>query len=423
MQLCEYPDLGERFRQERLPCGLRLRVVEKPGFARTFAVFAADCGSIDTTWLCGGVRKTVPAGTAHYLEHKMFDMPDVHVMDAFTRTGASPNAFTSYGVTAYYFDGTDSFYENLELLLRFVSTPYFTQQSVEKERGIIGQEIRMYEDSPGACLGENLYRALYRSHPLRVPILGSHESIARITPETLYDFHEAFYDTANMLLFAAGDIDPVRVRETAERVLPASRGLQIQKDHGPQEELLPAESRVEQQREVAMPMFAAGFKCAVGERGPQMLRRSLLAELSCDILAGESSELYTRLYRRGLIDSSFSAGFSALPQAAMVTVSGDSASPDLVLEELLRQAERLCSRGLDSQQLERAKRSAYGQRLRNLDSFESVCYNMLDCCLDGSEYLTFPEFYKTVTEDEVLDFIRTSIDARHCALSVIVPKE
>ena len=308
MELHEFPALGERFYEEILPNGLRLRVIPKPGFAKTFAIFVTDYGSMDRNALVDGVPMQAPAGVAHYLEHKMFDLPDCNVMQEFTRTGASPNAFTSYGVTAYYFDCTEAFDENLRLLLRYVSTPYFTEESVEKERGIIGQEIQMYQDNPGSRLMENLHQAMYETHPIREAILGTHESIARITPQVLYACHKAFYQPSNMLLIAIGDIDPEQVAAACREVLPESAGGAVQKDYGPAEPLTVKTHRVQAAMEVAMPMFAAGFKCTPPQRGEDSLRAMLLGSLAADVLAGESSDLYTRLYRDSLIDSSFSGG-------------------------------------------------------------------------------------------------------------------
>ena len=422
MQLREFPALGERYWHKTLSNGLRLRVIPKPGFARSFAVFATDYGSMDMRYRLNGEQKTSPAGVAHYLEHKMFDLPDVNVMEAFTRTGASPNAFTSYGVTAYYFDCTEAFDENLKLLLRFVSTPYFTPESVEKERGIIGQEIQMYDDSPGSRLSDNLHLALYDHHPVRVPILGTLESIREITADTLYECHEAFYDPANMYLIVIGDLEAEHVAELAERVLPSGRGAAPEKDYGPPEAVTPARTRIETAMEVAMPMFAAGFKCDCDAQGPRSLRESLLGAVASDVLGGESSDLYNRLYRDGLIDASFSVGFSKLPGASMLAVSGDSEDPDAVLDAVLAEVDRLGREGVDEARFQRLKRSALGQRLRNLDSFENICYSMLDNCLEGAEYFDFPQVYDNLTQQDVLDFLQTNVTRQRCALSVIVPK-
>ncbi len=211
MTLHEFPRLGERYWEQRLENGLLLRVVPKPGFARSYAFLGVDYGSIDTSFTRGGVSCRTPDGVAHYLEHKMFDLPEDNAMNLFAAHGGYPNAFTGYAMTAYYFDCTEQFAENLRILLRMVLTPWFPAESVEKERGIIAQEIRMYEDSADSRAYEDLFGAMFAHHPIRVPIAGTVESIGEITPQVLQDCHAAFYAPANLMLCVTGDVDPALV--------------------------------------------------------------------------------------------------------------------------------------------------------------------------------------------------------------------
>ena len=230
------PQLDERAVTATLSNGLPVCVVPKPGFAKKCAYFVTNYGSIDTKFTWMGREYDTPAGVAHYLEHKMFEMPDRDVMQEFSALGANPNAFTSYAMTAYYFTCTEQFEACLELLLTFVSTPYFTAESVERERGIIGQEIRMYEDSADSRVYEDLFAAMYRHHPVRVPIAGTVESIQAITPEILQSCYDAFYHPANMMLCVVGDVDPEQVISMAERILPRERRPLPQRDYGPAED-------------------------------------------------------------------------------------------------------------------------------------------------------------------------------------------
>ena len=206
-----YPALSEQVIWEKLENGLTVAIVPKPGFDRRVAYFVTDYGAIHTKFTVDGKELDSPAGVAHYLEHKLFDMPGRDITAEFATLGAVPNAFTSYDMTAYYFSCTEHFTENLRLLLEFVTTPYFTAESVQKEQGIIGQEIDMNEDAPDTRIFENLMEAMYREHPIRIPILGTRDTIARITPEVLRQCHEAFYNPANMLLCVVGDADPEEV--------------------------------------------------------------------------------------------------------------------------------------------------------------------------------------------------------------------
>ena len=212
-----FPQLGEQYFEQRLENGMMVRVVEKPGFAKKYAFVAVNFGSIDTKFRLNGVDYATPDGVAHYLEHKMFDLPEGNAMELFAQNAGSNNAFTSYAMTAYYVECTEHFEENLSILLRLVTTPYFTEESVEKERGIIAQEIKMYDDSDGNVVQENLFRAMYLHHPARVSVAGTVESIQDITAKTLYDCHRAFYDPSNLILCVVGDVDAAKVIKQAER--------------------------------------------------------------------------------------------------------------------------------------------------------------------------------------------------------------
>ena len=422
MKLFEYPKLGERCWQEILPNGLCVRVVPKPGFARRYAFLGVNFGSIDTQFTLGGVRHRVPDGIAHYLEHKMFDLPEDNAMNLFAAHGGSPNAFTGYAMTAYYFDCTEEFEENLKILLRLVTEPYFTPESVEKERGIIAQEIRMYEDSAESRVVEDLFDGMFRSHPVRVPIAGTVESIAEITAQSLYDCHAAFYQPGNMVLCVAGDVDPETVVRIAREGTPAQPGVLPQRDYGAPEALSCPHSRMERTMEVAMPTFAIGFKCPPPESEP--LRREIVGEIAAEILAGESSALYQRLYEQGLIDAGFSAGYESVKDACLLSATGDSRDPEAIMQALLDEAARIVKEGFDRAQFDRLVRSAVGRRTRDLDSFESICYLMGGSYyFDGVDYLRFPEVYASVVPEDVQSFLTETVRPERAALSVVRPKE
>lgn len=415
-----FPNLGETFFEQRLSCGLLLRVTPKPDFSKTYAFFAANYGSIDTHFYQDGRPYVTPDGVAHYLEHKMFDMPQGSVMQEFTRLGGSPNAFTSYEMTAYHVQCTQRWEENLTLLLQFVSTPYFTEESVDKERGIIAQEIRMYEDNADSRMYENLFSILYDHHPVRKPIAGTVESIAEITPQILTDCHRAFYDPSNMMLSVVGPVDPAAVADIAEQLLPRrSEPAVISRDYGPPESLTPRKPRIEERMEVAMPGFTIGFPCA-GPANP--LRLELAGDLAMELLVGESSALYTRLYEEGWIDSDFSAGCEGVKNLTMLTAGGDSKDPDRVCEAILEEAARIGREGADPQLFERLKRAAFGRRMRDLDSFETICFRMCQSYFDGMDYYDFPELYRAITQEEVEDLLRTAVVPERAAVSIILPK-
>ena len=423
MKELNFPRLGQVVYQDTLPNGLRIYLAPKQGFSKMYAFFATDYGSIDTKFVLDGMPYESPAGVAHYLEHKMFDMPDGNALQKLSATGASPNAFTSYNMTAYYFSCTSDFEENLRTLLSFVSTGYFTQESVEKERGIIAQEIKMYEDNPGSRLDENLFRALYANHPLRVNIAGTVESIQEITAQTLTDCHRAFYDPSNMVLCVTGDVDMETVRSIALEILPKEPGGASDRDYGAQEPAAPAQQYISEEMEVSMPMFSIAFKCPEIPKGPERFRQEVIGDLAAEVLCGESSQLYVKMYEEGLIDSGFSVGYGALKGMATMSMSGDSNDPRKVLEEILAEAKRIVSDGVDEALFRRLKKSNLGRRIRGLDFFDGICYRMAMADFDGYDYFKFPELYDEITKEDVRQMLETQIVPEMAVLSVIYPKQ
>ena len=418
-----YPRIGEEVIWETLDNGLPVCIVPKQGFSRKYALFATRYGGMDMRFELNGQWLDTPAGIAHYLEHKMFDTKDGNALQELAKNGAEPNAFTSNAITCYYFDSTEKFYENLEILLSFVSVPYFTDESVEKEQGIIGQEIGMIEDNPEWQVYKQMMQALYRSSPARTPVAGSVESISHITAQTLYDCHKAFYTPANMCLVVVGDVDADKVLETARRILPESSGPDIPRDHGPAEDLTAAQPETSCTMEVAMPTFLLGFKCAPQADGPEQMRATAIGELACDLMMGESSPLYARLYSQGLINGSFGASYDILPGAAYVYAGGDSKDPHAVAQAILDEAKRLTEEGLDEAYYRRIINANFGAAMRALNSFESIAVSMVEGCFRRYDAYRFPEVYDSITQQDVLDFIRDSFTERGMALSIVYPKE
>ena len=423
MRKFEYPGLGETVCRCVLPNGLTVMVAPRPGFTKKLAYFVTDFGSIHTEFTLDGKEYRVPAGIAHYLEHKMFDLPGRDVSAEFAARGASVNAFTSYDVTAYYFSCTEHFEENLKLLLEFVSTPYFTDESVEKERGIIDQEIGMNADNPDSQIFEKLMPALFENHPVRVPILGTCETIREITPENLYLCHRAFYNPANMILCVVGDVDPEEVARIAEEILPREKTSVGQKKMEWPETMDRPYETVTDRMEVAMPMFHLGFRCESAPNGPESIRQEVVGDLAAEALFGESSRLYLELYEDGLIDSSFGGGFECLDGCSMLLCGGDSDEPDTVCDAILAEAERIAREGVDETDFLRMKRSALGRRIRELDSFDSTCFRLCAYHMSGVDYFCFPEVYRQVEAWEIQQFLAETVRPGRGAVATLYPIE
>ena len=422
MTRIEYPELDETLYQQTLANGLTVCVVPRKGFTKRLAYFVTDYGSIHTQYSLDGKNHQAPAGVAHYLEHKMFDLPGNRDVSAeFAALGASTNAFTSYDMTAYYFSCPENFDECLRLLLEFVSTPYFTEESVEKERGIIDQEIGMNEDAPDSVVFENLVQAMYARHPIRVPILGTGETIRQITPEVLYRCHRAFYAPGNMLLCVVGDVEPEAVARIAEQQL-GREALPVgkkQKDWA--EPMTCPRPEITAKMEVAMPMFNLAFKCEPLGTGDGAIREEMVADLAAEALFGESSELYLKLYEEGLIDSSFGGGFETIDGCAMLLCSGDSEDARAVREAILAQAEKLTREGLPEEDYLRMKRSALGRRIRGLDSFDATCFRVCAYHFSDFDYFRFPEIYRQITAEEIIAFLARVVKRERCCLSIMEP--
>lgn len=423
MEMTVYPGLGETLYTETLPNGLRIMLLPKTGFNRFFACFSTDYGGADRRFKYGGEWIDTPAGVAHYLEHKMFDMEDGSALNAFSAAGASPNAWTSSAMTTYYFECTDRFEDNLRRLLTFVSTPYFTQESVDKERGIIEQEIRMTDDVPGYVVNFNLMKALYAENPARDQIAGSVESIAQIDPETLYACHRVFYNPSNMVLCAAGSFDPARVVELAREILPAEPGEVPERDYGPEDVQKVYEPVTERQMSVSAPQFLFGCRVTPAPKGEGRLRQAMLSSLASGCLTGRASPLFNELYNEGLVKNDFSSGLGYAGGSAVWMAGGESRDPRAVLERFLKELERLKTQPLDSELFDRVKKNLYGADVRVLDSFSSICTAMAEGCFAG--YNVMDEFaaISSVTEQELREFILDTFQPDGFALSIVSPTE
>ena len=417
-----YPQLDETVFRETLPCGLPLAVVPRQGFSKKLCYLAVDFGSVHTYFTLEGKAYHVPAGTAHYLEHKLFDMPDGRDVSAeFAALRANVKAFTSYDMTAYYFSCTENFTQCLRLLTEFVFTPWFTPESVEKERGIIDQEIGMNLDFPDSVIFDRLMESMFRQHPIRIPILGTRESIREITPEVLETCHRAFYTPANCFLCVVGDVKPEEVAKEVRQVLGDAPRPVGRKHPLPEEEMTCPTAHTHCAMDIAMPTFCLGFKCAPAGLGEAAIRQEMAADLAAEALFGESSELYLRLYQDGLIDSSFGGGYDCADGCAMLLCSGDSEDAEALRQAVLRQAQALVKQGIPEDYFLRMKRSALGRRIKALDSFDSTCFRLCAYHFAKFDYFLFPAVYRDIRQEEVLDFLARAVTPERCALSVIEP--
>ncbi len=402
--------------------GVRIFVLPKPGFRKCMAMFATAYGSIDTTYTADGVEKRIPDGTAHFLEHKLFEEEQGNVFDRFSVLGANANAFTSFGTTAYYFTASDRFCENLETLISFVQSPYFTEESILKEQGIIGQEIKMYEDDPSWQVYYKGIEGLYHKHPVKIDIAGTVDTIADISEKTLYEIYNQYYHPSNMVLFVAGDVSVDEVFETAQRTL-----KDIEPLAAPIQRKLPDEPDsivshcVEKRLDVAVPMFQIAFKDNVTDlRGKQLLKKEIICEMLMELMFGKSGVIYKELYESGLINKTFSAEYSGHRDYAFATVGADSKHP---YEAYDRFMELLDTVTITEADFIRAKKCAWGDYIDMFDSTESLGYSFTLHQLIGVDMFDFKEAYDSITYEDLCERRDALLRKENSCLSVIMPNE
>lgn len=418
------PLLGERYERFLHPSGLPIYIFPKK-LTTAFAYFAVRYGSTDNCF-CFGEESTprrVPAGVAHFLEHKLFENEDgSDAFEQFAALGADANAYTTYDKTAYLFSCTENFEAALSELLRFVLHPHFTDASVKKEQGIITEEIREYDDRPWERCFQNLLCAMYRENPVRENICGSAESIRKITPELLYRCHAAFYRPSNMALVVCGDVDPDTVLKIADEQLPMqSDEKTIRRGHISEPSEV-AKPYVEQAMQVSKPLFSIGIKDPVLPTDPDArLRRDLCINLLCEILFSRAGEFYSELFEQGIITPSFAYGYSSTETFAFTCLSGESDEPERVLALLKDYLARVLAEGLDREDFERCRRVMYADELRAYDSTEEIASRLLAFAFDGSELFSCPDVIQSITLNEI-EALLSELFADECfALSVIRP--
>ena len=417
----EYKNIGETYKSAVLPNGLEIRVIEKPEFRTSFAVFAVNYGGADMVFRKDNQCFNTPAGIAHFLEHKMFDMPDgTDVFAEMSATGADPNAFTSSAMTCYYFYCTDQFDKNLRLLLNFVTTAFFTEDTVEKEKPIITQEIMMSQDNPNRTIYYNFMKLLYRNHPVKEEVTGTAESISGITAETLYGLHSAFYCPGNMILCVEGNVKAEDVISAAEEVLSKWEASDVPKpEYGDSDGILPYERYISAPAQVSAPQFIIGSKILPPEGDPS--RQQLTAKLAVLCLFGPSSSFYNRLYSTGLINRSFSWDVDYICGTATLSLSGESPDPEAVLDEITKEIASVKSNGIDRTLFERIKKASIGGALRAFEDFEAVCIGLAEGYFCGFCPFDGPEILEGISAGECASFITEHFSPERLAMSVIHP--
>lgn len=415
--------LGEKYYEIDHKSGLKIFIMPKENYSSSYAVFGTKYGSIDTKFKRSDSDEwiTVPEGIAHFLEHKLFESEDLDAFARYAKTGASANAYTSFDKTCYLFQCSGNFEASLEILLDFVTHPYFTKETVEKEQGIIGQEITMYYDVAGWMSTFNLLRCLYKNHPVRIDIAGTVESIAQITDKLLYDCYNTFYNLNNMCLAVVGDVTPEQVLGVCDKMLKKAEPLSIERSFEDEPREI-ACSYAEYNLAMSMPVFSFGYKEECKEL-TQDLRKMIEVNILLEILAGDTSELYNKMFDNGLINTSFSKEYFTGFGYEAILFDGESVNPQAVADEIKKAVASLKANGIDDEQFENARRSLYGREIMEYNDIDSIANAVISAHFNGYSVFDAMEIYKSVTKEDIEKRLENMMMEEYSALSVVKNKE
>lgn len=411
-------EIGESYVKATLDNGLEIYILEKPQYNSCYSLFGTRYGSIDTTFKANGKEITVPEGIAHFLEHKLFESEDGDAFTKYAKTGAYANAFTSFDKTCYLFSCSNRFDENLDILLDFVQSPYFTAATVKKEQGIIGQEIRMYDDSPAWRVMFNMLMAMYHNHPVRIDIAGTVDSIAQIDDKLLYDCYNTFYNPSNMFICIAGNVETDMCLKKIETAIKPSQPVEIVRIK-PEEPYRIVKNEIKQSLAVAQPLFCFSFKEKV-DAPEKTVKEKIITAIALEIIAGEASPLYKTLITEGLINDEFETehfcgnGYSAL------IFEGESVNPKAVATHIKSEVERLKTDGIDKKLFAAVRSSLYGGAIRQFNSVDGIAMQLVECAMNGSCLFDEIKYLKSVTLDDIERKIG-ELDCDNTVLSVINP--
>ncbi len=404
--------------------GLGIFVVPKKGCIKKYATFATKFGSINNCFVPDGETEVckIPDGVAHFLEHKMFEQSDgTNAFDKFSEFGANANAFTSFTHTNYLFSCTEKFEESFRHLLSYVQDPYFTEDNVSKEQGIIGQEIRMYDDDGQWVVMFNLLKALYHVNPVRIDIAGTVESISQIDKDVLYKCYNTFYNPANMVVCVVGDVDVENIFNIVDECIkgtPLKNSIECIFEEEPRSI---AKKYIEDKASVSIPLFNIGFKDNYLKKGNELLKREIAVEIVSRMLFGRSSKLYNSMYEEGLVNESFGTDNSTESEFACAVIAGESEKPLEVKERIMSEIKRISDTGLDSGEFARVKKAFFGSYLRSFNNVETIGNLITRYILSGINIFDFSEVFESVDLEFANCVFAEIFNEDNMAMSVVLP--
>ena len=428
MQIIENSKVKEKLYVEKLENGLTVMIMPKANIQKKYVIWSTNFGSIDNKFVAPNEKEetSIPDGVAHFLEHKMFEQPNgTNSLDTLTALGVNANAYTTTDHTCYLFECTDNFYPALDELMDYVQSPYFTDENVAKEQGIIGQEIKMYDDEPSWILYMNAIKCMYKNNPIRIDIAGSVESISHINKDILYKCYNTFYHPSNMVMCFAGDFKPEElIKEVKKRLKDTEKHGEIKRIY-PEEPEEIVQKEITTQMEVSMPMFVIGIKDTARSKEcstDSVVKKHIAIEILLNMIIGKSSNLYKELYETGLLTGEPYLEYEFSKEYAHIAVTGQSNEPKKVLEKFIAEIRNMKNNDIDLAHFQRIKNMIYGNYVKEYDDVASICRMFVADYMKDINSFEYIENYKQVTPEYAKQVLEEVFNEEKIVLSIVKGK-
>lgn len=425
MQIIENSKVKEKLYVEKLENGLTVMIMPKKNIQKKYMIWATNFGSIDNKFIAPNDKEetNIPDGVAHFLEHKMFEQQNgTNSLDTLTALGVNANAYTTTDHTCYLFECTDNFYPAMDELMDYVQNPYFTDQNVEKEKGIIGQEIQMYDDYPSWAVYMNAMKCMYKNNPIIIDIAGSIESISKIDKEVLYKCYNTFYHPSNMVMCFAGDFEPeTLIEEVKIRLKPTEKHGEIKRIYPEEPEQIVKKENT-QNMEVSMPIFVIGIKDVIDNKNctsSSIVKKHIAIEILLNMLIGKSSKLYKELYEAELITGEPYLEYEFSKQYAHVSITGQSNNPKKVLEKFEAEIKKMKENDIDLAHFQRVKNMIYGNYVKEYDDVAEICRMFVGDYMKGINSFEYIEEYEQVTPEYTKQVLEEVFKEEKTVLSIV----
>ncbi len=418
MQVIENLKVKEIVYIEKLENGLTVMIIPKKGIQKKYMIWGTHYGSNESSFVVPGEEEitTVPNGVAHFLEHKLFEQENgTNSLDVLTALGVDANAYTTNDHTAYLFECTDHFYEAMDELMDYVQHPYFTDENVEKEKGIIGQEIMMYDDYPEWRVYLNAMQAMYHNNPVKIDIVGTIETISKIDKEILYKCYNTFYNPSNMTMVLCGDFEPEAVLEEVKRRLIDTKASGEIKREYPEEPEEIVQERIEQKLEVSQPLYTIGIK----DTTKTDVKKHIAIEILLNLIIGRSSDLYKELYDEGIIYAQPSLEYEFTEIYAHILITGQSNEPEKVYQKFKEKVNQLKAEGICQEDFERMKKMIYGGYVKEYNDVADIARMFLADHFKGINSFDYLEEMKGITVEYLEQILKDVFKEEKMVISIV----